>query len=446
MRRSVMIGLGLLTGVAGGSVWWRQHQAAAPPPASAATESQTEARRGGHNGDKRPTPVVTTMVRRKDVPITLEGLGTVQAYNTVTIRSRVDGELIEVAVREGQDVRAGDVLARLDARTFQTQLDQALATRSRDEAQLELARLDLQRYLSLGNRVPGQTVDQARATGRQLEAAVRADQAAIDAARIMLGYTTIVSPIDGRTGLRLVDRGNIVHANDPGGLVVVTQVQPIAAVFTLPQQNLPAITSRLTEQGKLAVEVFDSDGGKSVDRGELTLVDNQIDQSTGTIKLKAVFPNAERRLWPGGFVTVRLLLTTRRAALVVPAPTVQRGPQGAYVFVVRADRTVEMRPVVVGPMAGDDTLIENGLADGEVVVIDGMARLQAGARVVSVREGGEAKSGGTPEGGQPEGLKPVETGSVGTKPDGKRPEGGRRRDREAPPAGGNGAGATGPTP
>ena len=328
--------------------------------------------------------MVTATIGRKDLPVYLDGLGTVQASSTVTVRSRVDGELIEIGFKEGQDIRAGQVLARIDARTYQAALDQASAAKAKDEAQLELARLDLQRYQGLGNRVPGQTVDTQRATVKQLEATVKVDQALIDNARTMLGYTTIVSPIDGRTGLRQVDRGNIVHANDAGGLVVVAQMQPIAVLFTLPQQSLPAISEETRRQSQLAVLVTDS-AGAVLERGTLELVDNQIDQTTGTIKLKALFTNADRKLWPGGFVTVRLLLTTRQNAVVVPATVVQRGPQGAYAFLVKPDHTVEMRRITVGPVEADEAVIETGLEAGDTVVTDGMAKLQAGSKVVDIR-------------------------------------------------------------
>jgi multidrug efflux system membrane fusion protein len=386
MRRLLFIGIGgLLAVLVVVAVGRRQAPDAAPPP-------------GGPEdvGDGRPVPVVTAAVGRKDVPIHLDGLGTVQAYNTVTIHTRIDGELTQVTFTEGQEVHAGDVLARIDARTYQAQLDQAVATRGKDDSQLELARLDLQRYLGLGNRINGQTVDTARALVKQLEATVRVDQAAIDNARTMLGYTTITSPINGRTGLRQVDSGNIVHATDSTGLVVVAQMQPIAVLFTLPQQTLPGINDQLRSRGTLPVQITDADSGAELDRGELALVDNQIDQTTGTIRLKAVCPNPQRRLWPGEFVTVRLQLTTRHDGLVVPATAVQHGPQGAYVFRVGPDHTVEMRPVVVALIENDEALIDSGVATGETVVIDGMGRLQNGSRVQIQAEHPAPDTAGSP--------------------------------------------------
>lgn len=353
---------------------------------------------GGRPESGRPVPVVTAPVTRQDVPLYLDALGTVQAYNTVTVRSRVDGQLIEVLFREGQDVKSGDVLAQIDPRTYRAQYEQALAARDKDVAQLEAAKRDLARYVSLGDRVTGQSVDTQRALVRQLEATVRVDEAAISNAKTMLSYTVISAPIDGRAGIRLVDRGNIVRASDATGLVSLTQIQPISVIFTLPQQTLPAITDRLREDGKLAVLAMQPESRALVDSGELELVDNQIDQTTGTIKLKAVFPNAERRLWPGGFVNVRMLLSIRQGGLVIPAAAVQRGPQGPYVFVVKSDRTVEMRPVKVATIEADQAMLDSGLEEAEVVVTEGVAKLAQGSRI-STGDDNKGKGGG--KGGAP---------------------------------------------
>ena len=381
MRRLVIIGLVVALAVA---AWWVLR-----PKASDTGEEHG----GRHAGDGRPVPVVPAAVVRKDVPVYLDGLGTVQAYNTVTIHSRVDGELVDWQVKEGQEVRSGDVLARLDARTYQAQYDQAVAAKAKDEAQLELIRLDLRRYLELGNRISGQTVDTQRALVKQQEATVRLDQAVIDNAHTMLGYTVIASPIDGRTGIRQIDRGNIIHASDTGGLLVITQMQPIAVFFTLPQQNLGAINDEMRRQGTLPVQVTDSDSHTVLERGTLELMDNQVDQTTGTVKLKAVFANERRRLWPGQFVNIRLLLTTRTASLVVPAPAVLRGPQGPYVFLIKPDQTAETRPVTVGTVEAGDAVIESGLADGDIVAVDGVAKLQNGSRVNTVHHGDQAGGG-----------------------------------------------------
>jgi multidrug efflux system membrane fusion protein len=374
----ILVVLALLGG--GGFYLWPKLQSAKPAAAPAGGP-------GGPGGpDSRPVPVVTAPVVRRDVPIHLDGLGTVQAFNTVTVRSRVDGELVSVLFKEGQDVKAGEVLAQIDPRTYRAAFEQAAATRDKDLAQLDSARRDLARYVSLGDRVTGQTVDTQRSTVRQLEATVRVDEAAISTARTQLSYTVIAAPISGRAGLRLVDQGNIVHASDTTGLVTLTQIQPIAVVFTLPQQNLAAINQRLAQGARLPVEATEPDGRAVIDSGELELVDNQIDQTTGTIKLKAVMPNAERRLWPGGFVTVRLQLSVREGGLVVPVTAIQRGPQGPYVFRVGADHTVEMRGVVVGGIERDIALIDSGLDEADIVVTDGVAKLKPGAKVITGEE------------------------------------------------------------
>ncbi len=343
---------------------------------------------GGHHQGQaqggRPVPVLVVPVVQKDVPIYLDGLGTVQAYKTVTVHSRVDGQLTQINFREGQDVHANDALAHIDDSTYRAQFNQTVATRDKDQAQLDAARRDLERYVMLKDRVSGQTVDTQRALVRQLDATIRADQAAADNARAMLSYTVISSPIDGRTGLRLVDEGNIIHAADAGGLVVLTQLQPIAVIFTLPQQVLPSILQLNGQGADLPVLAAQSDNKTIIDRGRLELVDNQIDQTTGTVRLKAVMPNAGRRLWPGGFVNVRLLVDTAKAGLVIPAAAVQRGPQGAYAFVVKDDHTVEMRVIQVTQVESDEALVASGLTLGDRVVADGASKLQSGARVTEV--------------------------------------------------------------
>ncbi len=368
-RHPVRYGLCVVAISLAGALTWRISHPAA--------EAEGKGRPGGPGGG-RPVPVSLQKVTRQDMPIYLDGLGTVQAFNNVTIKSRVDGELLDLGFREGQDVKTGDVLARIDPRTYQAQLDQAIAAREKDQAQLEEARLDLQRYQSLGNRVTGQTLDTQKSTVRQLEATVKADLAAVENARAQLSYTTIISPIDGRTGIRNVDKGNIIHASDSAGLVTVTQVQPISVLFTLPQQTLRAIADK--GGAGLSVLAVESDNATLVDQGKLELIDNQVDSTTGTIRLKATMPNAQRHLWPGGFVNVRLLLETRNG-LVVPSQVVQRGPQGAYAFVVKDDQTVEMRPVTVDHAEGGKSLISSGLNDGETVVSDGMSKLQAGTKI-----------------------------------------------------------------
>lgn len=362
-------------------------------------------------GDRKDRPVLVSLAQatRRDVPLYLDGIGTVQAYNTVTARSRVDGQLVEVAFTEGQDVRAGDVLARIDPRIYKAQLDQATAVRDKDAAQLDNARRDLHRYQSLGDRVTAQSVDAQKALVQQLEAAVRADQAQADNAAVTLSYTTITAPIDGRTGFRLVDAGNIVHASDPGGLVTLTQMQPISVVFTLPQQSLQAaLAAEKGAGGAPVVIAVQPDSRTEIDRGALALVDNQIDAATGSFKLKAVMPNARRQLWPGGFVTVRLLLSVRRNGLVIPSAAVQRGPQGVYAFVIRDDKTAEVRPITIAAEEEGFTLIDDGLKAGESVVVDGSLKLKAGSRVAdaaatTTTTGGRSR--GRDEGGETRGRK-----------------------------------------
>ena len=373
-QRPGLVGLCIAGLSLAGLIAWRLLSPAGTPPGGP-----------GGPGGKRPIPVLTAQVVRKDIPIYLDGLGTVQAFNAVTIHSRIDGELITVGFKEGQDVKTGDLLAQIDPRTYQAALEQAQAQRDKDAAQLEEGKLDLQRYISLGNRVTQQSVDAQRATVKQLEAAVKSDVAAIDSAKTQLGYTAIVSPIDGRTGLRLVDKGNIIHAADTTGLVSIAQLKPISVTFTLPQQNLRSINQQMGKQGALPVLATEADGKTLIDQGTVSLIDNQIDQTTGTIKLKATMPNDQLNLWPGGFVNVRLLLDTRHDGLVVPATAIQRGPQGTFVYVVNQDQTAEMRSVAVALTENGETLLDKGVEAGEMVVIDGSTRLQAGSKV-SFRE------------------------------------------------------------
>lgn len=370
----------LVLALAGGGVWWyrQQHPAAAPegkgPPGS-----------GGGRPPQPPVPVVTTKVLQKDVPIYLDGLGTVMAYNSVTVRVRVDGQLQKVAFTEGQDVKAGDLLAQIDPDPFLTQVAQAEARKTQDEAQLTNARIQLKRNADLLalKIVSQQDYDTQKALVDQFEATVKADQAAIDSAKVQLNYTKILAPISGRTGLRQVDQGNIVRANDANGLVVIAQLRPISVSFTLPEQTLNDIQQQMA-RGELPVLAVARDDTSVLDEGKLAVIDNQIDTTTGTIRLKATFPNADLRLWPGQFVNARLLLTTRTNGIVVPATVVQRGPDGTYAFVVNTeDSTVKVRPVKVGQMASGQALIESGLQPGETVVVDGQHKLQPGAKILT---------------------------------------------------------------
>jgi len=317
-----------------------------------------------------------------DVPIYLSGLGTVQAFYTVTVTARVDGELQKVAFTEGQTVHKGDLLAQIDPRPNQAAFEQANATKAKDAAQLTNAKRDLDRYTLLQpqNLASKQTVDTQRAMVDQLGAQLQIDQAVIDNARTQLDYTRITSPIEGRTGIRLVDPGNIVHAAATTGIVVVTQVQPIAVVFTLPEESLTAVNAALSA-GPVAVTTLSRDGSNELDQGTLMLVDNEIDQSTGTAKLKAVFANVHNSLWPGEYVNARVLVRVERSALTVPTAAVQLGPNGPFTYVVKPDSTVEVRPLKIGEDSGGITVVNAGLALNERVVTSNQYRLQAGAHV-----------------------------------------------------------------
>jgi len=332
--------------------------------------------------EKIPVPAVLGSVAERDFPIYLDGLGTVQAFNTVTVRSRVEGQLQKLTFDEGQDVQAGQLLAQIDPAPFQTQVAQAEARKAQDQAQLANAKIELKRDETLlASKIVAQDVYDAQAAlVRQLEAAVQADQAAIDSTRVQLNYTTINAPIEGRTGLRQVDVGNIIRGADSNGIVVLTQLHPISVLLTLPEQSLGQIHQEQAK-GPLKIRALDRDNKTLLDEGTLTVVDNQIDTSTGTIRLKGTFPNSSLKLWPGQFVNARLLLTIRTNAIVVPASVVQRGPEGPYAFVVNDDMTVRMVTVQVGPSDQGQVLIERGLAPGERVVVDGQFKLQPGSLV-----------------------------------------------------------------
>ena len=354
----------------------------------------------GGSGAGLPVPVIAGTVEKKDTPIYLNGIGTVQAFNTVTVNPRVDGEVKQVAFTEGQDVKAGDLLALIDPAPYQAAYDQAVAKKAQDEAQLVNAQLNLKREEDLFAKkaVSVQERDTQQALTNQLDATVKADAAAIQSTKVQLDYTRIVAPIAGRTGIRLVDQGNIVHAADRTGIVVLTQLQPIAMVFTLPEQNLAEIKKVGGAPTDLKVLATDRDTSTVLDTGTLSVIDNQIDSTTGTIRLKATFPNDKLQLWPGQFVNARLLLTVRKDAAVVPASVVQRGPQGAFAFVIKEDETVEIRPVKVGPIEQGEALIESGLQAGERVVVDGQYTLQPGSHVKAAPRPEGGSRGGKPDG------------------------------------------------
>jgi membrane fusion protein, multidrug efflux system len=327
-------------------------------------------------------PVQTAIAQRTDVPIYFDGLGTVQAFNTITVTTRVDGQLQAVNFVEGQNVRAGDVLAQIDPRPYRAALDQAIATKAKDKAQLTNAKLDLQRYTELAsqNAISAQMLATQAALVAQLEAQVKMDQAAADLATTNLDYTTIRSPIDGLTGIRLVDAGNNMLAAANTSLAILTQMHPISIVFTLPEEDLPAI-AKDAAASPLTVIALSRDLKTELDRGTVAVVDNQILQTTGTIRVKATFPNSKNTLWPGQFVNARLLIETQRNVLTIPSPAVQRGPNGLYAYIVKPDSTAEMRALTLEQFSNGRAIIESGLRSGEQVVTAGQYRLKAGDRV-----------------------------------------------------------------
>jgi multidrug efflux system membrane fusion protein len=330
----------------------------------------------------RAIPVAVASAKTQDVPIFLFALGTVQAWNTVAIRSQIDGKLISVNFEEGQEVRQGDTLAEIDPSPLKATLDQAIAKKAEDEAQLDAAEKDLVRDQLLLQRqtVPQQMVDQQLAKVNQLKAAVNADQAAIDSARVQLGYATIAAPIDGRVGLRQIDPGNIIHASDANPVMILTLIRPAAVIFTVPQKQLFEVREAM-RRGPVTTIASDQDDMQELAQGELRVVDNQIDQATSTIRLKARFANNDERLWPGEFVRIRALVDTRRNAVTIPSPALQRGPQGFYVWVIQPGDTAELRVIDATPIDGNVTIVAKGLSPGERIVVDGQSRLEVGARV-----------------------------------------------------------------
>ena len=368
MIRKLLLGAAVLALGLGG-FWWTQHDQpslqAAPLPGAAAA-----------------VPVVAGTAEARDVPVYADGLGTVQAYNSVTVRSRVDGQIMQVFFTEGQMVKEGDPLFQIDPRPLQAALDQAVATQQKDEAQLVSAKADLARYSRLvnGGYQTQQAYDNQRALVSQLEASIKADQAQIDMAKLNLGYADIRAPIDGRTGARLVDPGNLVHAGDNTALVTITQIRPIFVDFTVPQDQLGHIQHYQSE-APLVVEALDSEAKDVLAKGGLSLIDNQIDQTTGTIHLKATFDNADERLWPGQFVNARLILTVAKGAITVPAAAVQQGADGYYAYIVKPDLTVERRSVDVARIQAGQAVVAKGIAAGERIVTDGQYRLSSGMRV-----------------------------------------------------------------
>jgi multidrug efflux system membrane fusion protein len=339
--------------------------------------------RPAHAAATPSVPVVVTAAGQRDVPIFYDALGTVAAVNTVAIRAQVNGQLISVDFRQGQEVRQGDVLARIDPAPLQAALDQAVAKKNQDQAQLSSAEKDLIRFktLVLKNAETQQNVDTQQAKVDQFKAMIAADQAAIEAAQTQLNYATITAPIDGVVGFRQVDVGNIIHTTDTNPLTVLTQIKPSVVIFTLPQSNLGPVREAMLK-GTVDAFAFDQNNTAQLARGRLLLIDNQIDQTTSTIRLKAEFPNEDERLWPGEFVHVHILVTTRKDAVVVPPVALQRGPDGVYVWVIKPDDSAEQRPVVAQLVDENTAIVGKGLNAGERVVVDGASRLDSGAHVI----------------------------------------------------------------
>ena len=363
-------------------------------PAQAADDSKGK----GKRPPEGPVAVTTAVVKAQDTPVYRSGIGSVTPAQTVTVKARVDGQLEKVAFTEGQDVKKGQLLVQLDPRTLQAQLLQAQAARAKDQATLANARIDLKRYEQLiaQDAATQQQLDTQKALVNQLEATVKADDASVNAAQVQLGFTTIVAPISGRVGARLVDEGNIVHAADTGGLVVINQIDPVSVVFTLPDDAVQETIHALDSKKPLQVLALPREGTNVLATGTLTLLNNQIDTTTGTVQLKATFPNSLHNLWPGQFVNVRLVLGSREKALTVPEAAVQRSQSGVYIYVVdEATRTVKNQPVTVLQMKDGIAVIGSGLAANERVVVDGQYKLKPGSKVTEVARGASgAASGG----------------------------------------------------
>jgi membrane fusion protein, multidrug efflux system len=386
---------GLVVCIAGTALLLRARQRSAAASAAAVASA----------AQNRVTPVLTAKVTKRDVPIWLEGLGNVTAFYTVTVKTQVDGRIDKVIFTEGQRVRKGDLLVQIDPRPYAIQLESAQAALARDTANLKNARVNLDRYkiLTQQNLIAVQQLTDQQSSVDQLDAQVRADQSQIDSARLNLDYAQIKSPIEGVTGVRLVDPGNVVHASDSTGLCVVTQLDPIAVFFTLPEDDLAAVQRVMedassTPDGALVV-AMNRDGDQTLGEGRLAVIDNAINQATATVRLKAIFPNPKRLLWPNQFVKARLRVAVRSGVLVVPTAAIQHGPQGTFVYVVAADSTAAVRPVTVDATQGDLAIVPKDLSPGEEVVVDGQTQLRPGARVAAKAAPGPGAPAGPPAGG-----------------------------------------------
>src|SRR5215469_10339177 len=369
-----------------------------PNPSQAADPSapaRSGRGRGFAGGGNFVVPVAVAAAHRGDLPVYFNGLGNVTAYNTVTVRSRVDGQIVNVAFKEGQYVHVGDLLVQIDPRPFQVQLEQAQGQLAKDQAQRKDAQVNLERFQLLFKEgvIPQQQLDTQAALVGQFDGAITSDQSQIDNAKLQLIYCRITAPISGRVGLRLIDPGNIVHATDVGGLVVITQLQPIAVLFSLPQDELPQVSAKLRAGVQLSVDAFDRDDTQKIATGKLLTIDNQIDPTTGTYKLKSVFNNSDNALFPNQFVNVHLLVDTKHNLVIMPAAAIQRGPQGTYVYAVGSDNTVKIRTVSIAQTTGNSVGLASGLNTGDIVVIDGQDKLQDGSKVNPTMAGGNNSGG-----------------------------------------------------
>jgi multidrug efflux system membrane fusion protein len=395
----------LILGVIAIGIWYFRSTRAASQVADSATPSAATKGKGGAGAGGLVVPVVVATAQRGDLPVYFNGLGTVTAFNTVTIRSRVDGQLISVAFKEGQFVHEGDLLAQIDPRPFQVQLAQALGQLAKDQALRRDAEANLERFKLLFKEgvIPQQQLDTQGALVGQFDGAIASDQSQIDNAKLQLTYSRITAPISGRIGLRLVDVGNIVHASDTNGLLVITQLQPVSVIFSLPQDQLPQVNAKLRSGVQLAVDAYDRDDTAKIATGKLQTIDNQIDLTTGTYKLKSIFSNEDSALFPNQFVNVHLLVDTKRNLTIVPAAAIQRGPQGTYVYSAASDNTAKIRIVTIAQTTGNSVGLSAGLNPGDVVVIDGQDKLQDGTRINPTPAAGAIGAGQNsvpPSGGQ----------------------------------------------
>jgi multidrug efflux system membrane fusion protein len=392
---ALRIGIALV--VIGGVVWWVSRDKGGSKSKPVAGEVGSPAAAGGAPKSDRVVPVQLAPVAAKDFPIWLEGLGTVTAFQQVIVRSQVDGRLDKVLFTEGQVVKAGEVIAQIDPRPFLVQLHTAQGALARDKAQLVIAKRNYERYQGLQQQqlVAQQQVDEFAGQVAQYEGAVKIDLAAVESAQLQLDYASVKAPFTGTTGVRLVDAGNLVKASDTTGLVVITAVDPAAVLFTIPQDRLPGVSAALAK-GEVPVEVWNRDGTTLLSTGKLAVLDNQVNQATATLRLKAIVPNPERKLWPNAFVKARMLVETKAGALVIPAVAIQRGPQGAYVYVVGDDKAAQLRNIEVGTIVGDNATISRGLKEGERVVVEGASQLRPGGKVQPIEPQPQRGSNNTP--------------------------------------------------